>query len=107
MSDAVEHPSHYNSHGSGIECIQVTEYMNFNLGNAVKYIWRAGLKSEDPITDLRKAAWYVQREIARLEDMGAKSSAPSPTEATSGDIRSALEQLIERASRAPQLSEAS
>jgi len=43
--------------------------MGFCLGNAVKYIWRAGIKSDDPITDLRKAIWYLEREIARL---GAK-----------------------------------
>lgn len=66
MTDNVNHPKHYNSHGSGVECITVTEHMNFNLGNAVKYIWRAGLKSEDAITDLEKAAWYVNREITRL-----------------------------------------
>lgn len=67
MSDQVNHPTHYNSHPSGIECITVTEHMNFNLGNAVKYIWRAGLKSETPITDLEKAAWYISREIERLK----------------------------------------
>jgi hypothetical protein len=65
--DDVAHPSHYTSHPSGIECIQVTEHMNFNLGNAVKYIWRAGLKSKDALTDLRKAKWYIEREIQRLQ----------------------------------------
>lgn len=67
MKRAVHHPKHYNAHPSGVECITVTEHMNFNLGNAVKYIWRAGLKSPDPITDLAKARWYVDREIARLK----------------------------------------
>lgn len=66
MSDQVDHPPHYNSHPSGVECITVTEHMNFNQGNAVKYIWRAGLKSDNPITDLRKAVWYLEREIERL-----------------------------------------
>jgi hypothetical protein len=66
MSDAVN-PNHYRSHPSGVECIQITEHMNFTLGNAVKYIWRAGLKSEDPIEDLEKARWYVSREIERLK----------------------------------------
>lgn len=65
--DPVNHPTHYNSHESGIECIQITEHMNFNLGNAVKYIWRVGLKSEDPVTDLEKARWYIQREIDRIK----------------------------------------
>ena len=65
--DAVERPSHYTQHPSGIECIQITEHMNFNLGNAIKYVWRAGLKSDNPVEDLRKAAWYITREISRLE----------------------------------------
>lgn len=64
-SDVVNHPAHYTSHPSGVECIQVTEHMNFNVGNAVKYLWRAGQKG-DALEDLRKAAWYVAREIARV-----------------------------------------
>jgi len=65
--DAVNSPSHYTAHPSGVECIVVTEHMNFCLGNAVKYLWRAGLKEEDAIEDLQKAKWYVEREIKRLE----------------------------------------
>lgn len=65
-NDPVNHPSHYTSHPSGVECIQVTEHMNFNLGNATKYIWRAGLKSESPIEDLKKAEFYIKREIERI-----------------------------------------
>jgi hypothetical protein len=64
--EVVNHPSHYTSHPSGIECIQVTEHMNFNLGNAVKYLWRSDLKAETPIEDLQKARWYIEREIQRL-----------------------------------------
>lgn len=63
-ADMVSHPPHYTSHKSGIECIQITEHMGFCLGNAVKYIWRADLKS-DAIEDLRKARWYLDREIDR------------------------------------------
>ena len=66
MNDTVNHPAHYRSHPSKIECITITEHMNFNLGNAMKYIWRAGLKDSDPTQDLQKARWYVEREIARL-----------------------------------------
>ena len=59
-------PSHYKSHASGIECIQVTEHMSFTLGNAIKYIWRADLKHDDGgIEDLKKAQWYIEREIKR------------------------------------------
>lgn len=64
--DAVNHPPHYTQHPSGVECIQVTECMNFCLGNAVKYIWRADLK-HDAIEDLEKARWYLTREIERRQ----------------------------------------
>ena len=64
MSDPVNQPKHYTAHPSGIECIQVTEHMGFNLGNAVKYIWRCDLK-KDAIEDLKKSIWYIQREIDR------------------------------------------
>lgn len=65
MSNPVEHPTHYTSHPSGIECITITEHMGFNLGNAIKYIWRADLKGG--LEDLRKARWYIDREIAKRE----------------------------------------
>ena len=65
MSDTINHPAHYTNHPSGIECIQVTEHMNFCLGNAVKYIWRADLKG-NALGDLRKADWYLDREIKRI-----------------------------------------
>ena len=64
--DPVNSPRHYTSHSSGIECIQITEHMNFCLGNAIKYIYRAGKKG-DTVQDLSKAIWYLQREIARIE----------------------------------------
>ena len=62
--DSVNHPKHYTAHPSGVECIQITEHMGFCLGNAMKYIWRADLKT-DAIEDLRKAVWYIEREIAK------------------------------------------
>ena len=64
MQDVVNKPKHYTSHPSGIDCIQITEHMSFNLGNAIKYIWRADLKN-DAIEDLRKAEWYIRREIEK------------------------------------------
>lgn len=67
VDDDVNHPRHYTSHPSGVECIQVTEHFNFNLGNSIKYIWRAGLKSTNSLQDLRKAMWYLEREISRME----------------------------------------
>ena len=62
--DVVNHPSHYCSHPSGVECIQVTEHMGFNLGNAMKYVWRADLKW-NATEDLKKAIWYVERELRK------------------------------------------
>lgn len=62
--DPVNHPKHYTGHPSGIECIQITEHMGFCLGNAMKYIWRADLKN-DAIEDLKKAVWYINREIEK------------------------------------------
>lgn len=65
----VNHPTHYTSDPSGIECIQITRWRNFNIGNAFKYLWRAGLKDTDTtIQDLQKAVWYIRDEIARLEE---------------------------------------
>lgn len=68
VEDKVNHPNHYNDHPSGVECIVVTEHMSFNNGNAIKYLWRAGLKSDDEVEDLQKAQWYIQREIGRLQN---------------------------------------
>ena len=67
MSDPVNHPPHYTEHPSGIECIQVTEHLSFCVGNAIKYLWRADLKHDDAIEDLKKAAWYINREIERRQ----------------------------------------
>lgn len=66
VPDNVNHPKHYNSHPSGVECIQIVEHMNFCLGNAVKYIWRASRKGNQ-LEDLKKALFYIKREVERLE----------------------------------------
>jgi len=63
--DPVSKPKHYNEHASGIECIEVTRHMSFNLGNAMKYVWRADLKNG--VQDLEKAVWYLQDEIAKRQ----------------------------------------
>lgn len=59
--DPVQRPKHYNAHPSGVQCIEIAEYMGFNLGNAFKYLWRGGLKNSDAIQDYEKALWYLQR----------------------------------------------
>jgi Protein of unknwon function (DUF3310) len=66
--DMVNHPPHYTSHPGGVECITVVEWMTFNQGNAVKYLWRCFEKGS-PIENLEKARWYVEREIDRLRGM--------------------------------------
>ena len=74
MTDNVNHPAHYTSHPSGIECIEVVRYYCFSIGNAIKYLWRAGLKKEQgideidkEIEDLKKAIWYINDRIHQLE----------------------------------------
>lgn len=81
--DVVNHPKHYTSSpakcgncGTQIECIDVVEHMGFVLGNAVKYIWRADLKN-DAIEDLKKAAWYLNREIERRTASPVEEPKPS------------------------------
>ncbi len=72
-NDQVNHPKHYTSDPSGIECIDITRHRNFNIGNAIKYLWRAGLKEDKDrklidkqVEDLNKAVWYLVDEIHRL-----------------------------------------
>ena len=72
--DSVNHPSHYTNHPSRIECIQITEHYDFLIGNAIKYLWRAGLKKdasksdlEKEIEDLEKAIFYINRKIKNLK----------------------------------------
>jgi hypothetical protein len=69
-NDMVNHPKHYTSDPSGVEAIEITRHRNFNIGNAIKYLWRAGLKDEKKtIEDLKKAIFYISDEINRLENM--------------------------------------
>ncbi|WP_093171015.1 DUF3310 domain-containing protein [Sinosporangium album] len=67
QADPVNEPPHYVTHPSGVECIQIAEHFNFRLGNVIKYVWRAGSKG-DALQDLKKARWYLEREIAHLEN---------------------------------------
>lgn len=80
MKDQVNHPEHYTSHPSGVECIAITEHHDFCVGNAIKYLWRAGLKidngiseAEKQVEDLRKAVWYINREISKITGVDEKS----------------------------------
>jgi hypothetical protein len=78
--DMVNHPPHYTSDPSGVECIDIVRHRNYNIGNAIKYLWRAGLKNEKKhIEDLKKAIFYINDEIKRLEasSVEAKESSES------------------------------
>lgn len=73
--DRVEKPKYYNSHPSGVECITITRHYLFSIGNAIKYLWRCGLKEEEglsakekEIEDLKKAVWYINDRIKQLEN---------------------------------------
>lgn len=82
ITDKINHPSHYTSHPSGVECIEITEGFSFNIGNAIKYLWRADEKGA-PIDDLQKAQWYLTREITRRIDAAKTISEielPEPAE---------------------------
>ena len=72
--DNVNQPSHYCSHPSGIECIEITRHHDFAIGNAIKYLWRAGLKNSDTeIQDLEKSVWYIQDKIKQLKKVNGNS----------------------------------
>lgn len=76
--DPVNHPSHYTSHPSGVEAIQICEHHDFCVGNAMKYLWRCGLKGDSPAKfteDLKKARWYITRKIEFLEKLATAAAA--------------------------------
>lgn len=76
MADMVNHPPHYKAHPSGVECIEIVEWFPFNIGNAIKYLWRHDEKG-NPIEDLRKAKWYIDREITSLSNMEERATTRS------------------------------
>jgi len=71
-SNPVNHPNHYNDHPSGVECLDIVRHMNFNLGNVIKYVWRADLK-EDAVQDLEKALFYLKDEIEKRKNDQVRS----------------------------------
>lgn len=82
--EAVSHPKHYNEHPGGIECIDVIEHMTFNVGSAMKYLWRAGLKpGESYERDMKKAIWYIEREIEKQK----KETIPTVPEGKEGQVQ--------------------
>ena len=80
--DMVNHPKHY-QHPSGVECITVARWHSFNVGSALKYLWRAGLKHEEgmsdeekEIQDIEKAVWFLKDEIEfKKKQLGSQKPA--------------------------------
>lgn len=99
--DQVNHPKHYNEHPSGVECIDIVRHMTFNVGNVFKYLWRAGLKDREPsIKDHKKALFYLQDEIARLEgEADIEAMKPTAEEIAEAAAREAVEADRARRSR--------
>lgn len=72
QEEVVNRPSHYTSHPSGVECVKIAEHLSFNLGNALKYVWRAGLKGEGTrLVDVKKALWYTEEEALVCQQFGS------------------------------------
>jgi hypothetical protein len=68
----VNHPRHYNVHPSGVEAIDLCEVMEFNTGNAFKYLFRANNKGK-ALQDVEKALWYINREIERVKALSTET----------------------------------
>lgn len=60
MTDNINHPTHYTGRNIGYECIDITQYQTFCVGNVIKYLWRYRYKGT-PLEDLRKARWYAHK----------------------------------------------
>lgn len=96
--ESVNHPKHYNSHPSGVECIDIIRHYCYDIGAAIKYLWRAGLKTEEGMTDrekeiedLRKAIWYIEDRIRQLQTESSSDA--------SGNSAVSLHALPKRSSR--------
>lgn len=101
MIDLVNHPPHYTS-SYGIECIEITRHLNFNYGNAVKYMWRRDLKGNSK-QDLEKTIWYLRDEIIRIESTPEFKSIPYTNDVLIGntvkviDLTDAYQSILNKA----------
>lgn len=80
--EKVNHPKHYNSHPSGVECVDIIKYMDTPTGNVIKYLWRLGLKPEEGYTqfekdleDAEKARWWIDIKIGMIKEQLEKQKA--------------------------------
>lgn len=84
MTGNIDHPTHYNSRDIGYECIDITQYQSFCIGNSIKYLWRYRDKGK-PLEDLEKARWYAYRASTRQETVNLED----------GHCTAILDRLIE------------
>lgn len=104
VPDLVNHPPHYELNGPPcagcgrpIQCIEVREAMTANLSDAIKYLWRQGNKDgEDPIKDLNKSVWYIEREIKRLQAGGSTTTDEAPASITVNEMLTGLTDSLNR-----------
>jgi Protein of unknwon function (DUF3310) len=96
--DPVNYPQHYCSHPSGIECITLTELMSFNVGNAFKYLYRCTEK-DNPVQDIKKAQWYIDREIERRKKFRIKWFSEDPNFVSSFDGSPEIQMVLGYESR--------
>lgn len=84
--DPVNHPSHYTSHPSGVECLEITRHLQFDPGNATKYVWRADLKTGvSGVQDLLKSEFYLEDHLA---EFGGQIIVPEATKDLIQAVRS-------------------
>lgn len=101
ITERIDHPAHYGSHPSGVECITIVEAMGFCIGNAIKYLFRRAHKG-NALEDVKKARWYVERELAfrKSERWAAYPRDPRLEVSTMGRVRRATSlRLLKRAQR--------
>ena len=88
----VNHPKHYNQHPAGIECIDIIRHYTCDIANAIKYLWRAGLKpemgkedAEKEIEDLNKALWYIEDYRKRINKRNTYTVGKAPKDSNLSD----------------------
>lgn len=87
MSNNVQHPQHYNAHPAGIECIEVIRHYTCDIANAIKYLWRAGLKPEQGMDDAEKEIEDLKKALFYIDDYRRNCADETCAEVARGDMR--------------------
>jgi hypothetical protein len=78
--DYINNPDHYTWHPAEVECHIIAQEFDYNVGTAIAYLWRAGIKTDEPLVDIRKAIKHLEFECARLDGSAQPSvAAPDPS----------------------------